>query len=106
MVVLGLVVAGGAHHAPGADDQARVAYVLSGGSYGDLCAGGGDETTFAASRCDICRLVASFVLSDQIVAPADAEFPQLYRDLPVGDVTFRGPGPARENSVRGPPCVV
>lgn len=60
-----LVATGFAHHAPSAQDEALVAYALSGGALDDLC---GDDETAAGQDCPACQIVSGTMLPDSVTS--------------------------------------
>ena len=99
-VALALAATGFGHHLPKAQDLAREAYVLAGGSAADLCG-----TTSAVGRgdCPACQITGGTDLPPQALAPHPADL-RLILALAAPRVSSaiipapgQGPGP------RGPP---
>lgn len=66
LVVISLIVAlaatGLAHHAPSSADLGKQAFLLSGGSMGDLCTDMDDDSAPPADDCQACHLVGSAIV--------------------------------------------
>lgn len=60
-LTLALVATGFAHHTPTADDAAKTAFLLAGGTAADLCDDMGDDLG-GSGDCPVCHLTATAVL--------------------------------------------
>lgn len=101
LVALALAATGMGHHLPKAQDMAREAYVLAGGSAADLC---GTGSAAERSDCPACQITGGTDLPPQALAPHPADLRLILALAAPSASRVLIPAPGQGPGPRGPPA--